>query len=500
MIAKKAIWILLIMAFVSSRLDAFHYFARTYGTSSTNETAIQFRLANDGSYLICGTSSYQSGAICIKVDSTGEIEWYKNFGSCGCSDVANTADGNFIMVSPCAGDTFRVVKFGQNGETEWDKRYILDGGYDRIKAIKELGGNFYVGFRIAFDSIGIVKLNSIGEVVWAKVYNIEGYTDEELGDIAVADDSIAIVAFSSTSEDQKRIALMKISQDGDVGWNRLFYREANSWLKVFDLLRASDGYYLAGWADTLAYLDAFLMKINNLREVAWAKTFTIADRNDSILAINPTSDGNFLVIGVQVDQDQNGYWYSYIFYMKFDGNGNTMWSRHFRKIDEDYTGVNIEETSTGQLAFAGNKSISGVGDYLLVTTQSDGTFPGGCQYFGDDNRTVSNLSLAWNDKPVSVLPLTVTEDTGSSCPFDVNILCESSTGLSDGGTCSRNPMEGAAIVHNALMLKKMKGVTYKVWRTDGRVVYQGKGTRLFLPDGLYLVNDGKNTRKVIVIK
>jgi len=500
MSVKKLALVLAVLTLMSMELSAFRYFAKTYGTPGASESMVQFALGNDGSYVLCGTSSGE-GPICIKVDSTGDIEWYRSYSTCGCSDVISTSDGNFIMVSPCSGDTFRVIKFTQDGETQWDKRYIVDGGYSKIKSIRELNGYFYIGFHISFDSAGIVKLNSNGGLVWSKVYDIEGYTDEQLSNLEIADDSILIITFSMS--DQNRFGVTKISQDGDVGWNRVYSRETATMFKVFDILRVPDGYFVVGCSDTLWYLDAFILKINNQLNVEWAKSFNLLDKHDSLVAVIPTSDGNFVALGIQEDADPNGQGFDYTFFMKFNSSGNILWTRRFRKVNEGYYGVNIMETPGGQLVFAGNKNVYNMKDYLLVTMQSDGTFPGSCEYFGDESRTTSSLVLTSSDKPVSSQTITVTEDTVSnSCPFDVNTLCESSTGLGeDGGPCAHpSPYQGATVVHGALQLKKIQGVTYQVWRPDGHIIYEGKGTKLLLPNGVYFVDDGSIRRKVLVIK
>lgn len=178
-------------------------------TSSTNIAGITNNGTND--FLL------------VKYNSAGELVWQKSYGGSeidNLTSVITTSDGGFAAVGTSESTNLSeitnngerdgiIVKYNSTGEVEWQKNY---GGYENEEfssiAITSDGGFIVTGFISSQNITGItnnggmdaciVKYNSTGELVWQKNYGGNSY--DSFTSIIVSSNGEIVVAGSSSSE------------------------------------------------------------------------------------------------------------------------------------------------------------------------------------------------------------------------------------------------------------------------------------------------------------
>ncbi|HEY7733564.1 MAG TPA: hypothetical protein VIB07_02105 [Nitrososphaera sp.] len=154
---------------------------KAYGGGS-GEGANALKQTSDGGYIVVGfTSSFGEGNgdfWVLKLDSDGNVQWEKAFGSEGIDDatsVDETADGGYIVggTSESFGDgsaDFWVLKLDSDGNVQWEKAFGGDD-FGFLEYIRETSDGGYVA---AGFPASAVKLDPDGNIEWTKSYKGDG--------------------------------------------------------------------------------------------------------------------------------------------------------------------------------------------------------------------------------------------------------------------------------------------------------------------------------------
>jgi hypothetical protein len=89
---------------------------RTYGGTNL-ESAYSIIQTSDGGYAVAG--SVESGALLLKTDSTGNMEWNQTYVGDGARSLVGTSDGGYVL----AGGT-RLIKTDAYGNIEWTRTLL----------------------------------------------------------------------------------------------------------------------------------------------------------------------------------------------------------------------------------------------------------------------------------------------------------------------------------------------------------------------------------------
>ena len=170
--------------------------AKSYGSAGEDD-ANSIGLTNDGGYIIAGTTTSfgdPNGDIyLLKTDSTGNIQWSRDFGSSNGADMANsvqqTADNGYIIggvtLSPTFGEFATLIKTDNNGQMVWTKAYGIDSSSSDVSASSVVqtadGGYALTGYVSNFgagdDDYVLIKTNATGDLQWANAYGSSGADD-----------------------------------------------------------------------------------------------------------------------------------------------------------------------------------------------------------------------------------------------------------------------------------------------------------------------------------
>jgi len=178
--------------------------AKTFGGGFEDKAHSIYETA-DGGYIVAGhTNSFGKGnydLLVIKLNSNGDIEWSKTFGGENndyAYSIYHTTDGGYIVAGHTnsfgKGDyDFLVIKLNSNGDIEWTKTFGSGSNEYGYSICQTADGGYIVGgtseplfFEGAIKFL-VIKLSSDGSVEWAKKFGIGesknyAYSIQETGD------------------------------------------------------------------------------------------------------------------------------------------------------------------------------------------------------------------------------------------------------------------------------------------------------------------------------
>jgi len=251
------------------------------------------RQTPDKGYIVAGNTRDLPGNHCsgtsvsgssdlwvLKLDSGGNIEWQKTYGSSG-EDYANsiqaTLDEGFIVAGATksfgAGEEdIWVLKLDATGDVQWEKTY---GGFSYDYAYEILQtpdkGFVLVGATFSFGGAWVLKLDSSGNVEWQKAY---GGWDGRGHSITQASDGGYILAGTFFRPGQgDDIWVVKLDPFGQIEWQKAC---GGARIDVAYSLEQTpeEDYVVAGYTNSFRTTnsnspnyDAFVLKIDSIGNI-----------------------------------------------------------------------------------------------------------------------------------------------------------------------------------------------------------------------------------------
>ncbi len=347
---------------------------------SGNEVMGSILQTSDGGYILSGYTSaniatlqgktpkinYSSSndGLVIKLDSSGNVDWYTFLGSSGndqLTAIEETSDKGFIVVgrtdnnisslqfksplySHTGGFDLLAVKLSSTGNVDW-YTFVGGGGNETVNSVKVMsdGGMILSGtaslniialygksavnsfIASSGDNFFVVKLNSTGSVDWFSFYaknvssnsvyiaNISGSGFLLYGaitaNVASIQSKTPLISYTGNTE----LIAIRLDESGNVSW----YSYYGASLDEFPggLSSSSDGgFILSGYSDPITSMqgksplvansgdwDGFVIKIKSTGSVDW---YTFIGKNGNLELINSiyeAADGGIIFTGEYVD-------------------------------------------------------------------------------------------------------------------------------------------------------------------------------------------------------
>lgn len=309
---------------------------------------------NDG-FLVCGSSSSPLsgdktsnpvGAAdfwIVKTNPLGGIVWQATIGGTD-DDVPTTAisttDGGYLIggysssnifgnkTENCRGlQDYWIVKINSSGVVEWDKTYGGSSNDILRSIITTSDGGYLLGGRSNSNISGektenskgsgdywILKINPLGVIQWQKTLGGSGF--EEFADVVELPNGQFFISGhsnSSISGDKTQVSrglddfwCLKLSATGTLVWQKTIGGDGYDYLHSSAL--CSDGGVILASSSSSSIsgekteaingiIDGWVVKLNNLGEIAWQKTLGGSDQ-DGLNTIVQTADGGYHVSGI----------------------------------------------------------------------------------------------------------------------------------------------------------------------------------------------------------
>ena len=276
----------------------------------------------------------------------------------------------FLVVS-CSKKQSTEPEEPSGGEIIWEKFFggsELDEGFD-VKETPD-GGFIIVGYTYSFGAGGsdvyIVKTDGDGNEQWSKTYG-DVYDDEAQSVVVTSDNGYVVVGTKRVSEYDTDIYILRLNTGGDTIWTRTY--GSMVWDHAYDVEVTSDGNYVLAGSYTIAYnfRDVCLLKFDDNGDTLWLKTYGTSNFEYGYSVIQ-TSDGGYAITGYRNISGTGNY---YIYILRTDSNGDTLWTKIHGDTDDD-EGYEILEEPGGGFTIVGQWETDGNIDVCLLKTDDDG--------------------------------------------------------------------------------------------------------------------------------
>ena len=160
------------------------------------------------------------------------------------------------------------------------------------------------------------------------------------------------------------------TQAADTLWTRQYGGDSADY--GYAVRQTSDGgFIITGWTTSFGMggSDVYLIKIDSLGNNFWEKTYGGVDDDDG-WSVQQTSDGGYIAVGRTFSFGSgNGD----VYLLKTDANGDTLWSRTYGGVENDY-GWSVLEAADRAYIIAGTTLSFGAGleDFYLIKVDSLG--------------------------------------------------------------------------------------------------------------------------------
>jgi hypothetical protein len=364
---------------------------RTYG-GTNRDRGNSVQQTTDGGYIVAGgTGSFGIGyqVYLIKTDASGDTLWTRNYGGTDYDDgrsVRQTSDGGFIIAGATASfgagsyDVY-LIKTNASGVARWTKFYggSLEDWGNSVQQTSD-GGYIVVGSKeiiVGRDKdVYLLKTDAFGDTLWTRTY---GGTSEDYGySVQQTSDGGYIVAGHTFSfvppPGYPDVWLIKTNASGDTLWTRTY--GGTNFEYGYSVQQTSDGgYIIAGYTESFGagYGDIYLIKTNASGDTLWTKNYG-GINDDYGNSVQQTSDGGYIIAGGSCTF---GQWGCDVYLIKTNASGNRIWARTYSGTDWE-VGNSVRQALDGGYIIAGYTHSFGAGDddFYLIKTDSLGRSSG----------------------------------------------------------------------------------------------------------------------------
>jgi hypothetical protein len=257
-------------------------------------------LTNEEDYVLAGVDS---GHFFLgKITSSGQITWWKTYQAGEATCVIQTSDGGYALAG--SGDV-NFIKTDSSGEMQWSKNYTYDNTTYKTKTFQIMSiiqthddGYVLAGKTPSGPVLGwdwTLRTSSNGDVVWGKTYG-EKWAHCVAKTVLEVNDGYILAANGK---------LYKLDENGSVEWSQPAM-DLNT-----DIAKTSDGGFLL-------CNDVTLAKSDSEGKILWSKSFSVdSAQGCSLHSALQTSDGGFLAYGTAWPK-----WEGVVWIVKTDTDGN----------------------------------------------------------------------------------------------------------------------------------------------------------------------------------
>ncbi|MAO10977.1 MAG: hypothetical protein CMC07_08875 [Flavobacteriaceae bacterium] len=341
-------------------------YVKTYGGSNLDK-AVSIVLADDGNYVILGSTKSTDGDITdkttsdedywlLKVKPNGDIVWSKTYGGPEddtASSLEKTSDGGYIASGysrGAGGDVsnnegfhdFWIVKFTASGDLQWEKSYGFAGSDKAYKVIQTKDGGY-----IAAGVLDVTASNGEGGLG-------SNRSSQDLG--------------RSVQHAGGDYWVIKLSASGQLQWRNYFGGTFTD--TAYDIIQVSDGTYLVyGTSDSndvdisgnIGTYDYWVVKVSVNGEMLWEKNYG-GTQIENLYTATIAQDGSFVMFGDTRSDDENvssNFGKADIWGVKIDADGALL-SQQSYGGSEFESARGITSLTNGNFIVTGNtRSIEG---------------------------------------------------------------------------------------------------------------------------------------------
>lgn len=400
----------------------------------------------EGGYAFAGQTSspLQTGGLghkawVVKLDSYGDIEWEKAYGSdelTNCTDqvaqvIRQTFDGGYVVLAEnCVLGGSWLLKLRPDGSTEWQQVYIgppsSQSGLFSIQQTTDLGYvvvGWYRPDQGSDNDYWVMKLDSKGKIEWQKTYGGDRY--DTASSIQETSDGGFIVAGKTDSfgAGDSDLLLLRLDTKGEIVWQKAYGGNGPDGSLTIIQKVAGGGFAIATDTGSFGFgdWDLWMIKVDSDGEIEWQRVYG-GQHPDQVKGMSTTKDGGYVVTG---DTHLAGPYEAW--FMRLNGSGDVVWQKTFDGGGSE-RGQSIEETNENHIIFAG---ITGSFDFdgspcsncgghgLVLKLDGQGNIIG-CPYLRDRTAGFQSTQAIVTSTHVNTNESFITSSNTSALPQDTS--------------------------------------------------------------------------------
>jgi len=289
----------------------------------------------------------------VKYSNNGALAWTQEFQ--GPVAAGDSAYGGIVLDNSNRIYVTGYVFNGANSDT-YTFKYDMSGTTLRTQIYN--AGRDEAGYGIAADVQGniylaiskdngkdhdffIAKYDPSGITLWTQTY--DSGTNEVPYGIAVDKDQNVYVTGNTFNGTDLDYLTLKLDPSGTTLWTQQYNGGDGNDIGMDIVVDSDNNVYVAGFILDGADSDYYVIKYNSAGQTIWARQYDSGNGFDQANDVTADSDNNVYVTGSMnngINQD--------IYTIKYDSDGNTIWSRqHGRTVgglaDEIGTGITIDQ-------------------------------------------------------------------------------------------------------------------------------------------------------------
>jgi len=245
----------------------------------------------DGGLIVCGHRRYRMWVARLNAD--GDILWTKQHGppsEAVAYSVSVLDDGYALAGTSNAG--IMLMRLNPLGDTLWTRAYPGQSFNDAVSMTPTIDGGYALAECIGYQDIFVVKTDSVGNVLWSRTI---GSSNPDYGMcIQQTADGGYIVAGVYDS----RMALLKLSADGDSVWMHTYGAYFGNDSKGYGVTQTFDGGYIATGRNFVpGNYQLYLVRTNSVGDTLWTRDLG-SSNDDEGRSILQLTTGEFVVAGL----------------------------------------------------------------------------------------------------------------------------------------------------------------------------------------------------------
>lgn len=358
-------------------------FQRLYG-GLQNEFATSIALANDGGYLIAGsTVSYGAGATdvyLIRVDTNGDTLWTGAYGGAG-NEVARAVrampNGDWIVAgltdgSGAGGYDALLFRVDAAGELLWSRTYGRSSS-DAFRTAEPTndGGLVMVGSSVIGSGTGMfaARTTADGDTLWTYGCKLIGPSLVSMNSYSVAENGAGEFLILGDANNLS-VCYYFLAPDGvPITSGQLGLQNYVGGIDVISV--STGGYMVVGTTDGGAALDMFAMRLNEDLNPIWTKRYG-GPQTEYGVSVKETTNGDFVIMGSTYSFAGAENDSADVYLVRIDTTGAVLWSRTYGSARHE-VGEYVLQTPDGGFILAGTSlGFDGNRDVLLIKVDADG--------------------------------------------------------------------------------------------------------------------------------
>ena len=273
---------------------------------------------SDGGYIVCG--NVDDKMLLIKTTNTGALTWSKTYGAASYGKyVRQTIDGGYICVGYSGANAY-IIKTSSNGVLEWDRVFHISSNYnDAATDVDQLtngqivvtGYSFQIYGNDTTSDVFVLRLDQAGGILSANTYGQNNQNEEGQSISKTTDGGYIVAGFTSqTTHPLSATDVFLWKFDGGDSPSFQYSYKVGGFVSMalnfgYAAQETSDGGYalfgvtLPYGSPNISYFNNFLLKLNNIGNPVFCKTYkdTISGGTPISIANTIWNDGKQLANG-----------------------------------------------------------------------------------------------------------------------------------------------------------------------------------------------------------